>query len=205
MSTYDRFNSKAEGREALSRATVDHELSPEALKYALDLYDKQMAEPRDPRDTLFLPMEAYLKPVFENRGRKRGFGRIVGYEAIEEYLEDCEAELDQILRRASWFAERLALKLRPPAPPAQPSKEALRKRKARAEGRVKPRAKKPPRTLADEVESRRKAVKTREAKLATLRSGGLEVTTSAIFRAEESLRRANKALQTYEERLNVST
>lgn len=54
---------------------------------------------------------------------------------------------------------------------ARLSKDALRKRRARAAGLVKPLPSKPARTVDDELRSQVKAVATRKAKLATLPQG----------------------------------
>lgn len=103
------------------------------------------------------------------------------------------------------------------------SPEAMRKRKARAEGRVKPRAKKPPRTLVDEVKSREKAVETRRAKFAAaeaaLRDRGvlvghafrpfLDQATGDLYdqavRTKVGLERAEKALATFRARLAATS
>lgn len=83
----------------------------------------------------------------------------------------------------------------------RPSREAMRKRKARAEGRVKARPPRPARTLVQEVESRKKAVTTRQAQLRNMK--GIETMTDSI-KMQISLERAKKALATAQRRASES-
>lgn len=90
------------------------------------------------------------------------------------------------------------------------TKDAIRMRANRKAGKVKRRPPRPPRTLAQKVEDRRKMVDTRLAKMKTFKAEmGLHNMTmasylSAVFKAEKSLASAVKALATAKRMLKES-
>jgi len=73
------------------------------------------------------------------------------------------------------------------------ARDAQRKVRARADGRVKPRPPRPTRTIDDEVERLRKSVATRRARLTEL-----EPDTDEWHRALSSLRKAERELEKLE-------
>ncbi len=87
-------------------------------------------------------------------------------------------------------------------PRSSTSKDALRKRKARAEGRVKPKPKKGSPSIEQRIAATEKSLVTRRQKLAKLRAGRGEspVVSGEILRCEEGIRRQEKALETYKAR-----
>jgi hypothetical protein len=169
MTTFQRLARVREWRDALDRASAAGGLTMQAIQDTLDLYDAEMMKPADARDSLFLPFAVGLRPqaVFDNTGRERGRGRFVSYELIEDVAHDLDSMLAEMLECGAWFAARRASAERPEMTPSPPSKDAIRKRKARAAGRVRARPKKPER---DELAIQRKGVITREKKLAALQA-----------------------------------
>lgn len=89
----------------------------------------------------------------------------------------------------------------------QPSTDALRKRRARAEGRVKPRPRKGPPTLQARIEATQKSIVTRCARIAELDAMNTtpdadhDALRDALAKAREGLRRAEATLRTYRNRL----
>jgi hypothetical protein len=163
--------------------------------------------------------------IFDNEGRDRGTGLFLGVEYDDAVFGDPKDFIEAVIEAAESdvrhkrvATERAALAqagllATPPKPkkiPKQPlsmSREARRKRQARAAGRVKPRPRKPTRTVAMEVESRLKAIATRQAQLEALMKlkpydfHDTVLTHDAIARMRASLGRARKALKTYRWRL----
>ncbi len=211
-STWEKFTEIASGRAALERAKEDWELSERALKYAFALFDKTGGA----LTGLLAPIRGF-EPIWENKGRERGAGQVVDFEAVKfditpdgEIFKLYPDELDDLIEWILKHAEREAEKIaNPPPAPRSPSKDALRKRKARAEKRVKPRPKRPPRTLADDIAATKKSIETRRAKLAKLEElatqggvnlGDVRALHRDIAKTREGLRRAESTLRTYEGR-----
>ena len=82
------------------------------------------------------------------------------------------------------------------------TKDAIRMRARRRAGKVKPRPPRPARTLEQNVEARRKAVETREAKLSEFKKNPpamyIRDQLRHLAKAEKSIRSAKKALATAE-------
>lgn len=139
---------------------------------------------------------------FDNKGCERGKGKFIDYEVDEVMWGDMEEYVEFVIERAesdlllSQFrrrqeAERLAA-LPKTEPYKRPSKEAMRKRIARKEGRVKARPLKPARTEAQKVESWRKAYETRQAAWMALSKPGAPILTAAqLGRMAASMNRAH--------------
>jgi hypothetical protein len=144
--------------------------------------------------------------VFDNQGRERGNGQFVGYEYDDAMFANTEDFVEAVIEAAEMHVRLMELEARRVAalpkkkPYKRPTKEAMRKRLARKEGRVKARPAKPPRTLEMEVASRLKALKTRQAKMKAL---GL-VHPSQMARMLVSEQRARKAWKTAVARLKAS-
>jgi hypothetical protein len=93
--------------------------------------------------------------------------------------------------------------------PRQPrrTKEAIRKAKARAEGRVAPRPRKGPPTLEQRIASAEKSLATRRAHLAELKTdpNWASASTPAVMRTEIGIGRTEKSLATFRERLKATS
>jgi hypothetical protein len=192
----------AELREKLVQGAQARNLSREGAKVAAAMFD-----------TMASPVKVEIHSEYDNAGRARGHGKLISSEAVEyETGEPLAAPDESIVEHLLNAAEKMYGKA--PLPQAPPSKEALRKRKARAEGRITPRPKRATRTLADEVQSRRKAVETRKKTLAEAEAThakaeagdwtAIPQTGAAVARARISLGRAEKTLQTFHTRLKAT-
>jgi hypothetical protein len=207
---FEHFMATAEGRETVRQACKDNDLSELAIKYACQLFEE------DERRIAALPAQfkpmPVMREVWDNRGAGRGKGRVVDYvedETAEEWRTGgtFAERLENILQVATAIATRAARVAVPPSAAAAPTKaderrrkDAIRKREARAAGKVKARPRKAPRTLAQEVESARKALETRKAKLSRP-DAVLAMSAGTHMRLLESIRRSEKTLATYESRL----
>jgi hypothetical protein len=123
----------------------------------------------------------------------------------DERTEDWDSEqwVFQILMAATAYAARPK-----PAPPVKRyrrSSEAIRKAKARAEGRVKPRSKKGQPSLEARIKATEAALATSQAKLADLKAdpNWAFVAMASVMRREVSIERFQKALATYKARLKA--
>jgi hypothetical protein len=165
--TYERFMSTEAGREALRDVQKETGLSDAAIRCALDLQDGAMSG--GPQ---------FAEPAFDRDGR------IVGWKEFEWHYQSLHDELGDKLTIASLIAESHTRKLRQSVQQlkrrAPRSKDALRKAKARAAGKVKPRARNPwtpEKKLAAQrkrVATATKALSALDAKLAAAPIGSTE-------------------------------